>query len=165
MCCIVLCIVTAVLVHSAPSVTVVLANSCLWGGLMTNSGFHRQCSDSCARLGTASRVALTGVRVWSSSIRRSRVRPCLFEGPAEGGALEAQAPTWRCPVSTGRHSVRGGRTVPEMAEKMCSAHSAQRRCPDCVCGRHPYTLRGCSHALSRGSSWEKGGSRRQSVLE
>jgi hypothetical protein len=75
----------------------------------------------------------------------SRMRPCLFEGLAEGRALGAQASAWRCPVGTGRHSVgvdpqrRGwphgagdGRTVPEMVEKTCFVHPASRRHPDRV---------------------------------
>jgi hypothetical protein len=108
----------------------------------------------------------------------SRMRPCLFEGLAEGRALGAQASAWRCPVGTGRHSVGGGSTASGMAA-WCRGwpHSARDGGEDVLCAsrvttapgpcarRHPYTLRGCSHALLRGSPWEEDRSRQHSVLE
>jgi hypothetical protein len=57
-----------VLVHSAPGVTVVLVDPCLWSGLMVNLGFCERRGGSCACSEMALRVVLTGVCVWSSSI-------------------------------------------------------------------------------------------------
>jgi hypothetical protein len=58
-----------VLAHNVHGVIVVLADPCLWGGLMVNPGFYGRRGDSCACPEMASRVVLTGVCVRSSFIR------------------------------------------------------------------------------------------------
>jgi hypothetical protein len=67
-----------VLVHSAPGVTVFLANPCLWGRLMVNLGFCGWRASSCACPEMASRVVLTGVCIRSSSVRRLKGAPIFY---------------------------------------------------------------------------------------
>jgi hypothetical protein len=119
-----------------------------------NLGFRRRRGSSCTRLGTASRV----VRVWSSSIH-------WFEGLAKGRALVAQGTAWRCPVRRGLHSAEDHRTGPEVTEGTRSANPVSRHRPDQAPGQQSYALRGCPHALSRGTTWGKDGTRCHSALE
>jgi hypothetical protein len=73
-----------VLVYGTSGVMFVLVNLCLRCRLMANPGSREWHGDSCACQGMASRGVMIGVRASSSSVRRSRVCPCLFESLPTG---------------------------------------------------------------------------------
>jgi hypothetical protein len=160
-----------ILSYSMLGVTVFLADLRSRRGLMTDSGFRRQAALRLLYLSGDGFEGCLGRRLCqSSSVRQSRVRPCLFEGLAVGedGELWWHR-RWHDDVLSTQgaialgwlHSVGDGHIVSEMAAQC--RRWWRRRTPRSPCRGAARTV--CSVAARGHSQWEDDGSRWYSVVE